>query len=105
MSPLAALALAAQLMHQPVPQDIQVMWMDREPTRSECPARYDHCWAMTALAGKIWIIIAPKTVEDRILVHEACHAIQTVREGHAIKGRVAENECWAVSRAMDLASR
>ena len=97
MLPLEALALAASLMHQPMP-DLDVLWLKRSPTRAECANARPVCYAMTATTKyEQWIIIAPPDAPAEILVHEACHAIQTIREGRPYSGRIAEAECEAVA--------
>jgi hypothetical protein len=92
MTPAGALVCAAALMSAPTPH-LDIHWLQHQPTPAECVrGGRSHCGAITVVIRGTWIVKGPRTMPTALMVHEACHAVQQVRDGR-YSGAAAEREC------------
>ena len=97
MTPAGALLCAAALMSAPTPH-LDVRWLQQPPSAAECVrGGRVACGAITAIVRGTWIIKGPRTMPTVLMVHEACHAVQQVRDGR-YSGAAAERECDRVMK-------
>lgn len=98
-----ALTCASLLMHEPVPQsvDVQVVRMSMEALQPFCAyTEAPKCYALFQPTGAASGLIIDATGDFGEMAHEACHVIQSARPGYVYDPKRDEAECEEVQRSV-----